>query len=102
MKCLIVNAKSFNYTDKKTGELVPAIVLDVVKNTLGNSSGKGVTNLFIGKNFNEALYNTLSLTCNGDFNSYSNQLCNVDFDENKNIVAFEFIKTEKPAVTWGF
>lgn len=102
MKCLIVNAKSFTYNDKKTGEIVPAIVLEVVKNTFSNSSGKGVSNLFIGKNFNEALYNMLSLTCNGDFNSYTNQLCDVDFDENKNIVGFDFVKTEKPAVTWGF
>ncbi len=102
MKCLIVNAKSFNYTDKKTGETVSAIVLDVVKNTLANSSGKGTKELFIGKNYQEELYNMLSLTCNGDFSSYSNQLCDIEFDDNKNISGFEFIKTDKPAVTWGF
>lgn len=102
MKCLIVNAKSFTYTDKNTGEVVPAIVLDVVKNTLVNSSGKGVKELFIGKVYQDALYNMLSLACNGDFSTFANRLCNVEFDDNKNIVSFDFIKTEKPAVTWGF
>lgn len=102
MKCLIVNAKSFTYNDKKTGEIVPAIVLDVVKNTLANSSGKGTKELFIGKNYQEALYNMLTLTCNGDFNTYANQLCDIEFDDSKNIVGFEFVKTDKPAVTWGF
>lgn len=102
MKCLIVNAKSFNYTDKKTGEVVPAISLDVVKNTLSNSSGKGVKELFVGKKYQEALYDILKLTCNNDFKFYTNRLCNIDFDDNKNIVGFDLIKTDKPPVIWGF
>lgn len=102
MKCLIVNAKSFSYTDKKTGEVVPAIVLDVVKNVLTNASGKGTKELFIGKNYQEALYNMLALTCNGDYSAYANQLCDIEFDDSKNIVSFDFIKTDKPPVVWNF
>lgn len=102
MKCLIVNAKSFTYKDKETGEVVPAIVFEFVKNTLLNSSGKGVSDLFVGKKYQESLYNMLAVTCNGNFSEFNNRLCNIEFDENKNVTNFEFVKTEKPAVTWGF
>lgn len=102
MKCLIVNAKSFSYTDKATKETVPAVVLDVVKNVAVNASGKGVKELFIGKKYQEELYNTLALVCNGQFSTLNGKLVNFEFDDDKNIVSFEIVKTEKPAVTWGF
>jgi len=100
MKCLIVNAKHIEYPSKKTGELMKAVVLDLVCNNMNSASGKTVIISFIYSNV--ALYNTLMLTCNGKLEEYSNSLCNIDYDNNKNIVGFEFIKTEKPAVTWGF
>lgn len=102
MKCLIVNAKSFSYTDKSTKETVPAVVLDVVKNVAINSSGKGVKELFIGKKYQEELYNMLALSCNGQFSFFNGKLVDFEFDDDKNIVNFEIVKTEKPVVTWGF
>ncbi|MDE6833610.1 MAG: hypothetical protein K2J39_05115 [Ruminococcus sp.] len=102
MKCLIVNVKSFDYKDKKTGESVPALVLEVVKSTLSNASGKGVGDFFIGKNRQEALYNLIELGCNGDFSLYFNSLCDIEFDDQKNVIGFDLIKTEELPVIWGF
>lgn len=102
MKCLIVNAKSFTYTDKTTKETVPAIVLDVVKNVALNSSGKGTKEMFVGRKYQEELYNRLSLVCNGNFIFYNNKLIDFEFDDDGNVVNFEIVKTERPAVTWGF
>lgn len=102
MKCLIVNAEKIEYPSKKTGELMKAIVLDVVCNNINSTSGKKTLTSFIYSNV--ALYNTLLLTCNGNLSEYSNRLCNIDYDNNKNIIGFEFIETDKenPAVVWGF
>ena len=102
MKCLIVNAEHISYTSKKTGELMKAIVLDVVCNNVNSTSGKKVMTSFIYSNV--ALYNMLLVTCNEKLSYYNNRLCNIDYDNNKNIVGFEFIETDKenPAVTWGF
>ena len=100
MKCLIVNAEHVKYPSKKTGELMEMIVLDVVCNNMNSSSGKKVITSFIYSNV--ALYNTLLLTCNGKLEEYNNTLCNIDYDNNKNIVGFDFIKTEKPPVEWRF
>ena len=100
MKCLIVNAEHVKYPSKKTGELMKMIVLDVVCNNMNSSSGKKVMTSFIYSNV--ASYNMLMLTCNGKLDKFNNRLCNIDYDNNKNIVGFDFINTDKPAVTWGF
>ena len=102
MKCLIVNAKHIEYPSKKTGELMKAIVLDLVCNDMNSSSGKKVTTSFIYSNV--ALYGILTLSCNSKFEELNNLLCNIEYDNSKNIVGFDFIKTDsdKPAVTWRF
>lgn len=102
MKCLIVNANSFQHKDKQTGELVSAISFDVVGKNLSNSSGKCVMKLYVGTRYQLTLYNILIASCNGDASNFNNTFVEIEFDNNKNIVDFEAIKTDKPVVTWGF
>lgn len=104
MKCLIVCTQHIEYPDKHTGELKKAIILNLVANNINSSSGKTVISPSPFIYSNVALYNTLLLGSNGDFSEYDNCLCNVEFDNRKNIVGFDFIKTDKdnPPVIWGF
>ena len=103
MKCLIVNAESFSHVDKKTGELVKAIAFDVVGRNLSKSSGKCVLEgIYVGTKYQSSLYNILITACNGDVSNFNNTFVNIEFDNKKNIVDFESIKTDKPVVTWGF
>lgn len=103
MKCLIVNAKSFEYTDKKTGEVTAAIVFDVVSRNRKNKSGRGVIGgIFIGKKIDEELYNIVLFSCNGNLDDLQDKICNLDYDNEKNLVDFELVKSEKSPVTWNF
>ena len=104
MKCLIVNANSFQHKDKHTGEVLDAIGLGVVGKNLSNSSGKCVMNLYVGKKTQLSLYNILMASCNGDTSNFNNTLVDIEFDNRKNIVGFEAVKADKdnPAVIWGF
>lgn len=102
MKCLIVDAYGFNHIDKKTGELVNAINLDVVGKNLSRSSGKCVMSRYIGTKYQLNLYNMLMASCNGEPSNFNGSFVNIEFDSNGNIADFEAIKTDKPVVTWGF
>lgn len=105
MKCLIVNAKGFDYTDKKTGEFTSAIVFDVVSRNRKNKSGRGViAGIFIGKKFDEELYNFVICACNGNPDEFQDKICHLDYDNEKNLVDFECVKSdsEDPPVIWNF
>lgn len=105
MKCVIVNAKSFDYTDKRTGELTSAVVFDVVSRNRKNKSGRGVIGgIFVGKSTDEELYNLVMQSCDCNPDSLQDKICLLDYDNEKNLVDFEYVKSDDddPPVLWNF
>lgn len=104
MKCIIVNAKHFDYTDKKTGELTSAVVFDVVSRNRKNKSGRGVIGgIFIGKSIDEELYNFVMSSCDSNPDLLQDKVCHLDYDNEKNLVDFEVNADDcDPPVIWNF